>query len=135
MAQLTLYQECPLCNKGAVVWHDAGAVYRCEHCHLTLKERPILGLFKKGRFEVSDLGAGDYILAEQSLHKVALLPDLLKVVLGNVYSDQQLEALANGSLEVVRSVRTVLAQIILEQLNEACIVLCPSSKRQRGLSN
>ena len=90
MTQPTLYQECPLCNEGSVVWFDGEGVYRCEHCHLTLKERPILGLFKKGRFGVADPGEGDYTLAEQSLPKVALRPDPLMVVLGNIYSDPQL---------------------------------------------
>ena len=118
MVQQTLFEECPLCNQGAVVWRDSDAVYRCEHCNLTLKERRLLGLFKKGHFSVSHLGEGDYTLAGQSLRRIALLPDSLKVMIGNVYTDQKLAKLAGGSLEVIRPVRTILAQIILEQLDE-----------------
>ncbi len=132
MTQPALYDECPLCNQGAVVWHDSESVYRCEHCRLTLKERSRWGLFKKGRFGVSDWGKGDYNLAEQNLSKIALPPDSLKVVLGNVYTDQQLTEIAGGSLEAIRPVRTVLAQVILEQLNETCFLQVNGLRRAQG---
>ena len=132
MTRPTLYKECPLCNQGAVVWNDAESVYGCEHCDLTLTGRSVLGLFKKGRFGVSSLGGGDYTLAGQSLNKIALMPDPLKVVLGNIYTDQQLAEIAGGSLETIRPVRTVLAQVILEQLNETCFLQVNGLRRGHG---
>jgi hypothetical protein len=132
MTQQTLYQECPLCNQGAVVWRGAEAVYRCQHCHLTLEERRLLGFFKKGHLGVNRLPEGDFSLAEQSLSKVTLASDPFKVVLGNVYTDQQLAELASGSLEVIRPVRTILAQIILEQLNEVCYLQVNGLRRGHG---
>ena len=132
MARQSLFEACPLCDQGVVAWREAEAVYACEHCGLTLKERALLGLFKKGRFGVAHLGEGNFTLARQGLNKAALLPDALKVVLGNVYPDQQLAAMANGSLEVIRPVRTVLAQIILEQLNETCYLQVSGLRRGHG---
>jgi hypothetical protein len=99
---------------------------------LSLKERSLLGLFKKGRFVVTDWGAGDFGLARQSLKDVALTPDPLKVTLGNVYTDQQLAAIVQGSLESLRPVRTVLAQVILEQLNEVCYLQVNGLRRVHG---
>ena len=133
MTQQTLYQECPLCNRGTVVWHELETVYRCEYCDLTLEERTFLGLFKKGHYRVRDFGKGEYRMAEQSLSNVALRPDLLKVVLGNVYTDQQLADIVGGSVDVIRPVRTVLAQIILEQLNEVCYLQVNGLRRGHGL--
>lgn len=132
MTEATLYDECPLCNQGAVVFDEAGQIYRCDHCGLTLKKRALLGLFKKDHLEVVSLGQGDFSLAEQSLANLSLPPDRLKVVIGNVYSDKQLAQIAGGALEVIRPVRTVLAQIILEQLKETCYLQVNGLRRAHG---
>ncbi|MBN1995887.1 MAG: hypothetical protein JW953_24590 [Anaerolineae bacterium] len=132
MPQQILYEECPLCNQGRVAWHAAASVYRCERCGLTLHERTVLGLFKKGRLGVAQLAQGDYHLARQSLAKVALRPAPLQVVLGNVYADSQLAALAAGALAVLRPVRTVVARIIFEQLNETCLLQVNGLRRGHG---
>ncbi|MCK6627314.1 MAG: hypothetical protein L6R45_19325 [Anaerolineae bacterium] len=132
MAQDTLYKECPLCIQGSVVRAEGGATYRCTHCGLMLKERSLLGLFKKGNFAVADFGRGDYSLARQSLKDVTLPPDALKITLGNVYADPQLAAIASGSLDLLRPVRTVLAQVILEQLNEVCHLQVNGLRRGHG---
>ena len=132
MTQQTLYKECPVCNQGAVVWHSAESVYRCDHCGLTLKEQALLGLFNKGNFGVISLPEGNYSLAEQSLNSVSLKPDPLKVVLGNVYPDGQLAGIANGAIDDVRPVRTTLAQIILEQLKETCFLQVNGLRRGHG---
>lgn len=129
--QTTLFAECPLCNQGAVVWQD-GAVYRCDHCGLTLKEHAVLGVFKWGQYAVSTWGEDDFSLAAQSFKGVALPPPALQIALGNVYPDAQLAALAGGTLTVVRPVRTVLAQIILEQLNETCYLQVNGLRRAHG---
>jgi hypothetical protein len=99
---------------------------------LTLKERSLLGLFRKRHFAVTDLGEGDYTLARQSLKNVTLPPDPLKIIIGNVYTDSQLAALALGSLDMLRPVRTVLAQVILEQLNEECYLQVNGLRRGHG---
>lgn len=132
VAEHVLYEECPVCNQGEVVWHNEDAIYRCEHCGLTLRERALLGLFKRGRLVVDNWGQSGFTLARQSLHRVALPPDALKVVLGNVYSDEQLAAIANGSPGIIRPVRTVLAEIILEQLNETCYLQVNGLRRGHG---
>jgi hypothetical protein len=132
VAQDTLYKECPLCTQGAVVGSGRGAPYRCTHCGLTLQQRSLLGLFKKGHFGVTDFGEGDYTLARQSLKGVALPPDALKIALGNIYTDVQLAAIAQGSLEILRPVQTVLAQVILEQLNEVCHLQVNGLRRGHG---
>jgi ribosomal protein S27AE len=132
VAQDTLYKECPLCTQGTVVAAGSGSTYHCTHCGLTLKERSLLGLFKKGNLAVADFGEGDYTLARQSLKDVALPPDVLKITLGNVYTDSQLAAIAGGSLELLRPVRTVLAQVILEQLNEVCYLQVNGLRRGHG---
>lgn len=131
MAEETLYKECPLCNQGAVVVHEDG-LYRCTHCDLSLKERSWLGLFKKGHYVITGWGEGNFTLAQQSLAGSALPPDLLKVVIGNVYTDQQLAAIAQGSVNVIRPVRTMLAQVILEQLNEECFLQVNNLRRGQG---
>jgi hypothetical protein len=132
MTQSTLYQECPICNQSAVVWNEAAVGYRCNHCGLTLKEKTLLGLFNKGNFAVVQLPKGNYTLAEQSLANVSLKPDPLKVVLGNVYPDDQLAEIAGGTVEHVRPVRTMLAQIILEQLKESCFLQVNDLRRGHG---
>lgn len=134
MAQETLYKECPLCTQGIVVGSGRGSPYRCTHCGLTLQQRSLLGLFKKGHYGVTDFGEGNYTLARQSLKGVALPPDALKITLGNVYTDAQLAAIAQGSLEIVRPVQTVLAQVILEQLNEVCHLQVNGLRRGHGKS-
>ncbi|MFN8454420.1 MAG: hypothetical protein U0401_07070 [Anaerolineae bacterium] len=130
MAQEILYKECPLCTQGTVIRQGGG--YRCNRCALSLKERSLLGLFKKGHVAVADFGPGDYTLARQSLAGVALSPEAMKIVLGNVYTDAQLAALAAGSPEALRPVRTVLAQVILEQLNEECNIQVNGLRRGQG---
>ena len=132
MKQQTLYEECPLCNQGSVVFDNDAGVYRCSQCNLTLKERTLLGIFNKNHFGIETLGDGDFSLAEQGLKNISLPPDRLKVVVGNVYSDQQLAQIAGGSLDVVRPVRTVLAQIILEQLKETCYLQVTALRRAHG---
>jgi hypothetical protein len=132
VAQDTLYKECPLCTQAAVVASGSGSTYHCPHCGLTLKERSLLGLFKKRHFVVTDFGEGDYDLARRSLKNVALPPDPLKIVIGNVYTDSQLAAIANGSVDLLRPVRTVLAQVILEQLNEDCYIQVNGLRRGHG---
>lgn len=132
MEQETLYGECPLCNKGPVVFDDSAEVFRCDQCGLTLKERSLLGVFKKNHFGVVSLGEGDFSLVEPALKKILLTPDHLKVVVGNVYSDEQLAQIAHGALDVIRPVRTVLAQIILEQLKETCYLQVNSLRRAYG---
>jgi hypothetical protein len=111
-----------------------GQLYRCTHCGLSLQERSLLGLFKKGRYAVAEWSEGDFSLAKRSLAGVALPPDPLKVVLGNVYTDSQLAAIAQGSVELIRPVRTMLAQVILEQLNEDCFLQVNGLRRGYGAS-
>jgi hypothetical protein len=132
MTHQLLYQECPLCNQGAVVWNDGGSVYCCNHCGLSLKEQTVLGLFNKGRFGVAAFPAGNYALAQQSLNGIALKADPLKVVLGNVYTNEQLARVAGGSIDDIRPVRTMLAQIILEQLKETCFLQVNGLRRGHG---
>jgi hypothetical protein len=128
----TLYEECPLCNQSPVVLDNEGGVYRCGHCGLTLKERSLLGLFKKGHFGIVQLGEGDFSLAEPELKNIVLPPDRLKIVLGNTYTDRQLAAIAAGSLDAIRPVRTILAQIIFEQLKESCYLQINGLRRGYG---
>jgi hypothetical protein len=49
-----------------------------------------------------------------------------------VYTDAQLAQIASGSLEILRPVRTVLAQVILEQLNEVCYLQVNGLRRGHG---
>jgi ribosomal protein L37AE/L43A len=49
MTRQSLFDRCPLCDQGVVVWREAEAVYACEHCGLRLKERAFWGLFKRRR--------------------------------------------------------------------------------------
>lgn len=130
MMQETLYKECPLCAQAPVALH--GEVYRCENCGLTLKEKAVLGLFHKGKYGVVSLGEGDYGLAMASVQDAVLVSDPLKIVLGNVYTDSQLAEIAGGNIQAIRPVRTVLAQIILEQLREECFVNVSGLRRGLG---
>jgi len=127
-----LYEECPLCNQGTVVFDHDGSVYRCSLCNLTLKERTLLGIFNRNHFGVKTLGEGDFSLAEQGLKNISLPPDQLKVVIGNIYTDKQLAEIASGSVDIVRPVRTILAQIILEQLKETCYLQVNGLRRAHG---
>lgn len=130
MSQQTLYKECPLCGQAPVVLQ--GSEYRCQVCGLTLKDRSLLGLFRKGQLGVSSLGQKSYPLAEKGLKDVALPPDPLKVAIGNVYTQEQLEQIAAGNIGVIRPVKTILAQIILEQLNEECFINVNNLRRGHG---
>lgn len=132
MAQEPLFKECPLCNQSPVTYREEERVYRCSHCGLTLQERAFLGLFNKGRFVVTDLGRQESKLAQTVLNTTALPPDRLKIVLGNIYSEQELGRIARGELELIRPVRTVLAQIILEQLKETCYLQVNELQRGQG---
>ncbi|MEW5959046.1 MAG: hypothetical protein AB1801_15040 [Chloroflexota bacterium] len=132
MSQEALYQECPLCVVAPVTLDNSQGVYRCRQCGLTLKSRPVWGLFHKNHFGVIELGAGEYSLAWPGLKNVSLAPEALKVVIGNVYTDEQLAQIAGGNLEVIRPVRTVLAQIILEQLKETCYLQVNGLRRAVG---
>jgi len=131
MIQDTLYKECPLCLQAPVVRQAVG-VFKCGHCGLTLKDKSVLGVLKKGQLGVESLGRGDYSLATEALKNVTLLPDPLKITIGNVYSNSQLAQIAAGQVEVIRPVRTVLAQIILEQLREECFVNVVGIRRGFG---
>jgi hypothetical protein len=99
---------------------------------LTLKEQTILGLFNKGHYGVVSLPDGNYALAGQSLSGESFKPDPLKVVLGNVYTDEQLAEIAGGVIDDIRPVRTTLAQIILEQLKETCFLQVNGLRRGHG---
>lgn len=132
MPSQILFNTCPLCDQSKVTWQTAELVFRCDHCGLTLKERTLLGLFKKGRYNVTSFGQGNFSLAEQGLTKAALSADALKVTIGNVYPDEQLAEIAAGNLALLRPVRTILAAIILEQLNEACFLQVLDLRRGHG---
>jgi ribosomal protein S27AE len=130
--QDTLYQVCPRCNEGPVVFHSDEKVYRCADCGLTLVERSVLGIFKKQHYGISSLGQGDFDLANQGLKSIALKLDLLKVVINNVYTDQQLAQIVAGDLDVIRPVKTTLAEIILAQLIEATYFQVNGLRRAHG---
>ncbi|MCB0193875.1 MAG: hypothetical protein KDJ65_18135 [Anaerolineae bacterium] len=126
----TLYKECPFCMEAPVSLQEGS--YICENCGLTIKERAVLGLFKKGRYTIVQLPAGDFSLVEPELSNIVLKPDPLKVVIGNIYSDGQLAEISNGNIDVISPVKTVLAQIILEQLNEVCYINVNGLRRGHG---
>ncbi len=132
MVQEPLFKECPLCNQSPVVYQEQEKVYRCSHCGLTLQERNLLGFFNKGKFGVTDLGRQEYPLVQKYLKTIVLPPDRLKVVLGNIYSEQELARIARGELDLIRPVRTVLAGIILEQLKETCHLQVNGLQRGQG---
>ena len=131
MVQQTLYKECPLCTQAPVNLQGDG-IYQCKVCGLTLQERSILGLFKKGHFSITDLGQEGFALAQGGLKDVALTPDHLKIVIGNIYRDEQLADIAGGNIDIISPVRTILAQIILEQLNEECFINVSGLRRGHG---
>ncbi|RME75351.1 MAG: hypothetical protein D6784_08070 [Chloroflexi bacterium] len=120
MKQEILYDECPLCVQGQVSLDTSTGRYGCDRCGLTLQERSRLGIFRKGQFGVVSLGQGQYSLVDPVLKSLSLKPERLEIVLGNMYPDDALAQIAAGNLEVIRPVRTVLAQILLEQLHETC---------------
>ena len=117
-----LYQECPVCNQGAIVWNSTTGLYGCAHCGLQLKDRSVLGFFRKGHYGVAGLAQDDYLLAAPALTNISLPAAKLKVTLGSVYPDAALARIAAGEIDAIRPVRTVLAQIILEQLKETCYI-------------
>ena len=131
MAQEILYKECPACSLAPVTWQHGG-LYRCPQCGLAFKEHKRLGFFGKGRFVIVDFGAKKSLLAEKGLKEVALSPDAMRITIGNIYSEAQLAEIANGRVEVINPVKMVLAQIILEQLNEECYIHVPGLRRGRG---
>jgi hypothetical protein len=118
MTAETLYQECPFCLEAPVIL--TGGAYTCTNCGLTLREKSVLGLFKKGTYGIAQLPEGRYSLVKPELKQISLRPEPLQVVIGNIYTDQQLAEIATGSIDIVRPVRTIKAQIILEQLKEVC---------------
>lgn len=126
----TLYQECPFCMEAPISLQ--GGSYLCEKCGLTLKERATLGLFNKGRYQITRLADGNFSLVVPELDNIVLKPDPLKVVIGNIYSDEQLAEIANGNIDIISPVKTVLAQIILEQLNEICYININGLRRGHG---
>lgn len=126
----TLYKECPFCMEAPVSLQDGS--YICKNCGLTLKERAMLGLFKKGRYAITQLPAGNFSLIEPELNNIVLKPDSLKVVIGNIYDDEQLADISNGNIDIISPVKTVLAQIILEQLNEVCYININGLRRGHG---
>ncbi len=115
-----LYRECPLCNQAEVAFNQQTGQYHCDQCGLVVKDCSVLGLFKKGQYGVVSLGRENYTLAQSITGGVSLSPESLKILIGNIYTDAELAKLAAGNLDVIRPVRTVLAQIILEQLREEC---------------
>ena len=131
MAQEILYKECPACSLAPVTWQNSG-IYRCPQCGLALKERKRLGFFGKGRFVMVDFGSKRSLFAEKGLKEVSLSPDAMKIAIGNIYTEAELAELANGRVEVINPVKMVLAQIILEQLNEECYIHVPGLRRGRG---
>ncbi len=131
MTQQTLYQECPLCSQ-AVVELQADNHYRCAACGLTLKEQAVMGIFKKEHYSITSLGHADFSLAEAGLKDVALKSAPLKITLGNIYPDDQLAEIASGNIELISPVKTVLAQIILEQLKEECFINVRNLRRGHG---
>lgn len=131
MTQQTLYKECPLCTQSSVDL-QADGTYQCKSCGLTLKERSILGIFKKEHFSITSFGQGDFTLAQTGLKDVTLTPDPLKIVIGNIYKDEELADIASGNIETISPVRTILAQIILEQLNEECFINVAGLRRGHG---
>lgn len=128
----TLYRECPLCNQSEVAWDGAVSLYRCPTCGLSLKDASFMKLFHKGCYKIESFGSGHYRLAEQGLLNSSLTLDPLKVTIGNVYEDESLARIAAGELELLRPVRTVLAQIILEQLREECFIHVTNLRRGHG---
>ena len=131
MTQETLYKECPLCGQSPVV-AKGGSEYGCENCGLTIKDRSVLGMFKKGQYGVESLGRQSYGLADNAMKDVSLAADPLKVAIGNVYTDQQLADIAAGNIDAIKPVQTILAQIILEQLREECFVNVNGVRRGHG---
>ena len=131
MKQQTLYQECPLCMEAPVVLKKKG-LFGCQQCALTLQERAVLGLVNRGRYGITELGPRDYRLAEAGLNSITFRPEALKIVIGNIYRDQQLADIARGNIEIIRPVMTILAGIILEQLNEECVINVNNVRRGHG---
>ena len=126
MSQQILYKICPLCQQQPVT--QQGAHYRCGQCGLTLKQQSKFLFLKGDKYEIITLGLGNFKLAQAGLQGIALSADELKVVLGNVYNDEQLSQVAKGDFKALRPV-SMLAQIILEQLREDCFLQVRGIKR------
>lgn len=126
----TLYKACPYCMEAPVSLQEGS--YICPSCGLTLKERAVLGLFKKGRYAITELPEGNFELVTPELNNIVLKPDALKIVIGNIYTDEQLAEVCNGNVDIIAPVKTVLAQIILEQLNEVCYINVSGLRRAHG---
>jgi hypothetical protein len=107
-------------------------IFGCDQCGLTLQEHSILGLFNKGHYRIIELGQGEFLLAQAGLKRESRRPDSLKIVLGNIYSDKQLAEIVGGDIDVINPVRTILAEIILEQLNEVCLINVNGLRRGQG---
>ncbi len=131
MIQQNLYKECPVCMQAPVVLQNTD-MYSCQACGLSLKEHAVLGIFKKGQYALVTLGDNNFTVAEASLKDVVLAPDPLKIALGNIYRDEQLAEISNGNADLINPVKTILAQIILEQLNEECFIYVPGLRRGHG---
>jgi hypothetical protein len=131
MAQEILYKECPACTLAPVMWQNGG-LYRCPQCGLALKEHKRFGFFGKGQLVIVDFGSKRSLLAERGLKEIALSPDSMKIAIGNIYTEAELAEIVNGKVDTINPVKMVLAQIILEQLNEECYIHVPGLRRGRG---
>jgi hypothetical protein len=105
-------------------------LYGCKQCGLQLKDRSVFGLFKKGQFGLVRLGQGQYSLVEPE--RIILPAEPLKIVIGNIYTDQTLAEIAQGQVEQLRPVQTMRAELILEQLNEPCFIQVDGLRRGQG---
>jgi hypothetical protein len=92
----------------------------------------MFGLFKKGQYGIARLGRGNFSLVEPE--QIVLPADPLKIVIGNMYTDQELMEIAKGNVEIIRPVRTMRAQLILEQLGETCLINIDGLRRGQGQS-
>ncbi|MDM8526984.1 hypothetical protein QUF58_02125 [Anaerolineales bacterium HSG24] len=128
--QQILYDTCPSCRQGAVSLHDT--LYQCADCGLTLRKSKRFIFLNAGKYEVVKLGTGSFGMDEQAMQGKIFTPELLKITLNNAYSDEQLDQLASGDQSILRPVTTVLAVIILEQLQEKCFVEVRGVRRGHG---
>ena len=130
MTQEILYDTCPSCRQGTVRLQDI--LYQCSDCGLILKKSKQFMFLSAGKYEVVKLGTGSSGVAEQAMQGQVFTPELLKITLNNIYSDEQLEQLAAGNQSILRPVTTILAGIILEQLREDCFVEVRGIRRAHG---
>ncbi|MDM8530481.1 hypothetical protein QUF63_04865 [Anaerolineales bacterium HSG25] len=130
MTEEILYDTCPSCRQGVV--RLQGSLYQCANCELTLKESKRFMVLNAGKYEVIKLGTGSFDVTKQAVQGQSFTPEVLKITLNNIYSDDQLTQLAAGDQSVLRPVTTVLAGIILEQLREECFVEVRGIRRAHG---